>query len=117
MKINKVVLSVGQINGGASGEWTELSGGEVNEVRGIVKSSTMTLYSGGSKVQLMIGRKTYELSATAIPRIDVGEEVILHLDGDTVVAFQVIRDEEVVFRCLLPQERFRHGSRSYAFTE
>jgi len=81
------------------------------EVRGLVRSSTMKM---PNTLLLTIAGREYSLSTRThprssgtiqLPRIDVGEEVILHgYDDDEptkIVAFQVVREGYVAFRCVL----------------
>lgn len=118
MKIAKLARFLGDINGGMSGTRQNVPDGEVNGfVRGVVEKSTMSLdYAGLRLTELFISGRKYFLRGAS--RIDVGEEIILHLErGMQVVAFQIVSGDLVLFRAILRQQEFKHGSESYSFVD
>jgi hypothetical protein len=124
VKITQVARFTGYINGGASGTHRADPAGIVFGTVGKVSSVTMKcgggFFRGASPngiLILVVGVKEIRLNAIGLPRIDVGEEVMVHEDEDHVVAIQVIRNGEAIFRFLMPQENFRHGSLSYRFVD
>jgi len=75
-------------------------------IRGVVEEASLDLHepSSGfhSVLSLKVNGKGYVIPADGLPRVDVGEEVILNIDNCSIVAIQIIRHDEVVFRALLP---------------
>ncbi len=82
---------------------------EMKEVRGIVKLATLTTdswfdkhYNSADRLELELENKegVYEVRGFTMPRIDKGEEVLLHLDHTTVVALQIIKNDEAIYRMI-----------------
>lgn len=119
MKIAQVARFEGYINGGASGEHRLDPNGLVFGAIGRVSSATM--WCGGdsaeSKLLIVVDGEEVELCGSGLPRIDVGEDVVVHQDEEEIVAIQVIKDGEAIFRLMMPGEGFRHGSTSYEFVD
>lgn len=100
------------------GDWGCKFVGIVKCSRGKITESTLqagTEESPKSILTLRVNTKKVKLFAVGLPRLDVGEEVIIHKDDGEVVAIQVIRGDEVIFRFLMPQEKIRYGSIAYWF--
>jgi hypothetical protein len=118
MRIARLERFRGKVIG--AGIWATESDGIVKETRGEITESTLRV--GGprpseppeSTLTLHIDKKKFVLTGVGLPRLDVGEEVILHKDEGDVVAIQVIRGDKAVFRSLLPKS-FRYGVYSYKF--
>ena len=135
MSISKMIILVGNVNGGASGVHTDVDGGECHEIRGKVEKSTLLLGKWdmpSSTLVLQVGGHEYKLEGAGLPRINVGEEVILHSKESlewleqhvfpqypsvdySIVGLQVISDGESIFRLVLPNSAFSHGIARYAF--
>lgn len=128
MKIANLRRYVGRINGGASGRWTK----EKCEFHGAVERGRVTFSSlqlsennyGGSVLQILepsltikVNDKTFKIRAHGVPRINVGEEVIIHHMGEDVEALQIVDGEIVFFRMQAPEKEFRYGSRHYVFED
>jgi len=76
-------------------------------VRGPVRESYMTVSSPNdmsnmNTLELVVRGDVFKMSGTGLPRIDVGEEVMVHFDTPhhypIVVGLQVIKDDQAIFR-------------------
>jgi hypothetical protein len=97
--------------------------------RGKVKEVTMLLAKTSNPetmVWLTVNGYRYLIKAAGFPRINVGEEVILHLSGNkkvklpfvrNVVGIEVLQEEEVVFRARLPHEEYHPIGIRYYFED
>lgn len=105
----------------SNNHWSEPKG-VAQEVRGIIEEVSLD----PNVFDLKVSGKAYKICAAdlgnaktfSIPRIDVGEEVILHLhpsETDTIVAIQIIKGNLSVFRVILVSNRHRDGSLHYYF--
>ena len=117
MKIAKVVkiYSVCVDGGGASGKWEEKEVHFEPEdvIQGVVEfSETVNFYndlgsnfSSSSTLSLVIKNKKYKVCGLGgLPRVDVGEEVIVHTSGHEIKALQIVRNGKVVSRFIFNPE-------------
>ncbi len=111
MKVAKVVSIT------RSAPWLPIKKSPTSEARGLVEVVTLQMTARGAidpELKLTVNGVKYELRGFGMPRIDIGEEIILHCTGNAiggipdVAAIQIVHDGKVVFRALLPQERHCH---------
>lgn len=103
------------------------------EVRGVVQDSMMIVQDElddrdrpHATLQLTVKDVTCEINATCLPRIDIGEEVILHLDvHENIMGVQIVRGENAIFRmqvqyyksCRVQGEPPSYEEYSYRFSD
>ena len=120
MKIAKLKIYEGVVRGGASGEHTQIPKGNAKQIRGTVIEANMS-YGFRCSLELLLhnSKVKYVLAKEGgVPRIDIGEKVIIHLEyhsSETVAAVQIIRDNQAIFRVIFSEEEFRNGSHHYHF--
>jgi hypothetical protein len=118
----------GNIDGGASGEHTNLDKGiHQPQIRGVVTYSSLRLATTpleehkSSVLTIKVNGKKCVIRGHSL-RIDVGEEVIIHIqdeynDPPTVLALQIVKNNNVIFRMIFYSQNFRHGSTNYRFED
>ncbi|MFH0779774.1 MAG: hypothetical protein V1928_02840 [Parcubacteria group bacterium] len=92
------------------------------EVRGVVQESMMIVQeevdehdNPHSKVLLKVNDKNYSFSAAYLPRIDVGEEVVLHFGKNSeLMGFQVTKGDVSIFRMKIVFYRMAAGYHSFS---
>lgn len=122
MKIIRMVVFRNEIMGGDKDPL--IKAGLCQEVRGVVEKSAMALGASSGKflmetiLELIVNGKEFRLFGPGMPRIDAGEEVILHIYLDRVQGVQIVRNGEVIFRLCIPGWGESHfGSRHCFFEE